>query len=131
MSHRFGGHPEALVNSVWDLFAKKSPLLGLWVAVQDEAIVGHLLADIRQWNGETVAWITQVEADVPTSRPLRDLVLQILEDWVEQFNLAFQGQGVKIERMVMETPRTAAVWARHAGFEPYRTIMHRHLGKKS
>lgn len=128
-SRRFEGDAEALVNDVWKLYAERSPALGLWVVVEGERVVGHLLAFIRQWDGQHVAWVTQLVIDAqPVSREFREDGIRALEAWVEQFNLAVRAQpNLQVDTMMMSTPRSAAAWLRHYGFEDYRTLCRRRV----
>ncbi len=126
MSARFDGNADALVDDVWKRFAAKDPTLGLFVGVENEVIVGHVLAMIQPWDGRYVGWVTQVEHDHRAGRALIDAVLAVLTDWVEQFNFAFRNtQGVRVDEMIFVTTRPADVWAEHSGFTPYRYLMRR------
>ncbi|HAM54127.1 MAG TPA: hypothetical protein DCQ64_01400 [Candidatus Rokubacteria bacterium] len=128
-SRRFEGDADALVSDVWTLYAQKSPALGLWAVIQDERVVGHLLAFIRQWDGQNVAWVTQLVIDAqPVPREFRDAGMRMLESWVEQFNLVTRTQpNLRVDTMMMSTARSAAAWLRHYGFEEYRTLCRRRL----
>jgi len=127
MSARFDGNAESLVNDVCKLHAEKSPLLGLFVAIEDEQVVGHALAFVRDWDGRWVAWVTQVEMDHPVDRVLRGELLAVLGRWVEEFNLAFKVQGIHVSEMMICTPLMHDGWARHSGFTPYRYLMIRKI----
>ena len=127
MSRRFDGDADALVNQVWKLLAEKSAALGFWVGVEDEQIVGHVLAIVQPFDGRWVLWVTQAENDVRITRAFHDLVLGTLEDFCETFNYSFAAQGLKLDRMLMTTPRNGAAWARHSGWEEYREIRQRLL----
>lgn len=125
MSHRFDGNDEGLVTTVCKLHAEKSPALGLWVGVHEDRIVGHALAQIQQYDGRWVVWLTQVEADVPVGSAYRDRVLAAIEEWAAQFNASFKAQGIHVTEMLMSTPRMTSAWPRHSGFEPLRVIHRR------
>ena len=127
MSHRFEGDAEALVNDVWKCFAERSAMLGLWAILEGEEVIGHLLAFIKQWDGQWVAWVTQLEIDRPITKEFREAGLAALEEWVEQFNFSFQNQGVRIDTILMSTVRETEGWTRHFGFEEYRQIRRRRL----
>lgn len=127
MSARFDGNPDALVNDVHKQFAEKSPHLGLFVALDDDEIVGHVLAQIQIHDGRWVCWITQVEHDRRAGRQLIDSVLAVLTDFVELFNLTFKAHGVRVDEMLFTTPRMSDAWAEHSGFVPYRYLMVRKI----
>jgi len=125
MSARFDGNPEALVDDVHARFAKKDPTLGLFVGIDGDEIVGHVLAMIQQHDGRWVCWITQVCHDARADRQLIDAVLATLTDWIEQFNFSFANHGITVNRMMFQTPHMNDMWGRHSGFTPYRYIMAR------
>lgn len=127
MSHRFEGDADALVNDVWKCFAEKSAMLGLWAALDGEMVVGHMLAFIKQWDGQWVGWVTQVEIDRPMTKESREAGLAALEDWVEQFNFSFKNQGVQISDILMSTPHPMEAMKRLFGFEEYRRIGRRRI----
>ena len=127
MSHRFEGDAEALVTEIWKGFAEKSAMLGLWAALDGDQLIGHMLAFLKTWDGQWVAWVTQVECDRPTAKEFRESALAALEDWVEQFNFSFQNQGVRIDTILMSTPRDTEAWFRNFGFEEYRQIRRRRI----
>lgn len=127
MSHRFEGDADALVNDVWKCFAERSAFLGLWAGLDGEEVIGHMLAFIKQWDGQWVAWVTQLEVDRPMTKALREAGVAALEEWVEQFNFSFQNQGVRINDILMSTPHSLKAMRRLFGFEEYRSIGRRHL----
>ena len=127
MSVRFDGNADALVNDVWKQVADKSPTLGLFVAIEDEQIMGHALGFIRDWDGRWVAWLTQVQLDHVVGHATHDQMLAFLGEWVEQFNLAFKAHGIHVAEMMDCTPLMHDAWARHSGFTPYRYLMLRKI----
>lgn len=127
MSARFDGNADALVNDVHKQFAAKDPTLGLFVGLDEEQIVGHVLAFIQQYDGRWVCWITQVEHDRRAGRQLIDAVLASLTDFVEQFNYSFKNHGIRVDDMIFVTPRMTDAWAEHSGFIPYRYLMSRKI----
>lgn len=122
MSARFDGNPEALVDDVWKQYAAKAPTLGLFVAIEDDQIVGHLLAFVRDWDGRWVGWIAQVEHDRVADRATVDGVIATLTDWIEQWNFSFATKGFRVDEMIFCTPHMHDAWARHSGFTDYRSI---------
>lgn len=127
MSARFDGNADALVDDVYKKHAEKSPFLGLFVALDDDEIVGHLLAFVQQWDGRWVSWITQCESDRPVNRAFRDHTLAVVAEWVELFNFSFKNHGIHVDDMMDCTPHMSDGWARHSGFTPYRYIMIRKI----
>ena len=127
MSARFDGNPDALVDDVHQRFAKKDPTLGLFVGVQDEQIVGHVLAFVQPFDGKWVCWICQVEHDQRAGRALIDAVIAALTDFCETFNYSFKTNGIVVEKMIFQTPRMTDAWAEHSGFTPFRYLMIRSI----
>lgn len=128
-SRRFGGDPKAMTELVWNLYAQNSPLLGLCVAMEDDVIVGHVLATITQWDGRMVGWVNQMEMDASCSRPFLDAQLDALDAWVKEVNdwYALQRMPVVIKDVLMQTPRMSDAWSRHVGFDAYRLICRREV----
>lgn len=125
MSARFDGNADALVNDVFERFAKKDPTLGLFVGIEEEQIVGHVLAFVQPWDGRWVAWLTQCEHDRVADRTLVDGVLTVLTEWIETFNFSFKSNGIRVDEMLFCTPHMNDAWARHSGFTDYRSIKRR------
>jgi len=128
MSRQFDGSGSVLVNCAWKMYAENSPYLGLWVAVDGYSdVVGHALGDIEVWNGRTVAWINQVKMDGPAGYALKEEFMHAVDQWIREANQ--QAQATKtsspVTEALMMTPRMTDAWARHAGFEVYRTIYRR------
>lgn len=128
-SRQFDGSGEALVNSTWKLYAENSPLLGLWVATDDsdDSIVGHMLGDIEQWGGRTVAWITQVVMDNITPQTLKHQAIDAFDNWVAEVNQWSESNKLpwRVSELLMMSPRLTDAWARHAGFDLYRNVYRR------
>lgn len=127
-STRFGGNGEALVHQTWKAYADGTPYLGLWVAVDGatETIVGHALADIRNWDFHTVAWVTQVVMDTTAPPTLKTDFLLALDHWVKDVNrqaTALNPQWKPVTKMLMLTGRDAKAWEKHAGFHVEHTLM--------
>lgn len=129
MSARFDGNPDALLDDVYQRFAKKDPTLGLFVGIDNEEIVGHALAFVQPYDGRWVAWLVQVENDGIANRALVDSVLAVLTDWIEQWNFSFVNHGVRVDEMLFCTPHMNDAWARHSGFTDYRSIKRRAIPK--
>ena len=127
-SKRMNGNADVLVNTVWKLYAEKSPLLGLWVWITDDKrLIGHALAKVEEFDGRLVGWVTQVEMDEPATRNEKELGITTLENWVRNLNQLYQAQGIKVTELMMISKRMNDPWARHAGFELYRAIFRREV----
>ena len=132
MSARMGGNATLLKTQVWELYAKASPLLGLWLAFKGEQVVGHALGQIQSWDGRLVAWINQVEMDTIAGKALKDTFLRNTEQWVHAVNRVLkQNNTAPVREMMMVTRRGSSHafdhWSRHAGFDPYLTIYRREV----
>ena len=127
MSARFDGNPDALVDDVAKRWAAKDPTLGLFVGIDGEDIVGHVLAFVREHDGRWVGWLCQVEHDRRARRPLIDACVAVLTDWIEMFNFAFANHGIHVDSMMFQTPHMNDMWGRHSGFTPHRYLMIRKI----
>ena len=132
MSHRLGGNAILLKNQVWELYAKNSPVLGLWAALDHETVVGHALAQIQGWDGRLVGWVNQVEMDTAAGTALKDTFLIALENWVHMVNASLkQSNQDLIHELIMVTRRASDHghdhWSRHAGFDPYLYLYRREV----
>lgn len=130
MSARLGGNAPLLKSQIWELYAKASPLFGLWLIFKGDQPIGHALVQLQSWDGNLVAWVNQVEMDMPAGRALKDTFLTSLENWVHTVNRHLkQSNAALVDEIIMVTRRGSAKlydhWARHAGFEPYLTLYHR------
>lgn len=128
MSFRLAGDGDALVQEVWDLLAKKSPALGLWVALEDEMVVGHILAFIRTWDARWCGWISQIEHDgAYPGRAVRDVTISTLENWVEEWNLVYgkPPHNARVTTLKAVSARMTEAWFRHTGFTPTQWIHER------
>lgn len=121
MAARWGTDAEALVDTTWKLFAERSKLLGLWIGLEGDQVRGHMLADVRMWDGKAVVWLLQTETDQPVTRVYRDYVLTRLDEWAAE---TAKAMSLTLDTIVMSTPRMVDAWARLSGFEPYR-VLHR------
>lgn len=130
MSERHGGDAVWLSQHVWNLFAQRSHLLGLWVRVdaKTDEIVGHLIATIQQWDGENVAWIHQAENEGSTmDQAAWNLGLFELKRWVEEVNAALPAGTEKVKRMLFSTPHDPRFFERRVGFKVYRHLLERRI----
>lgn len=127
MSERHGGDAAWLGQTVWSLYAARSPLLGLWVRVDaSDSVVGHLVATVQQWDGENVAWIHQAENDgPPLDREWWNRLLGELGLWVHDVNATLPQGTPAVRRLLFSTPHDARLFERRGGFRVYRTLMER------
>ena len=125
-STRFGGFGEALVHQTWKQYADGTPTLGLWAALDGETIIGHALADIRGWDFQTVAWVTQVVMDEAAPPTLKTTFLLALDGWVKDVNAQYatQPNWKPVTKILMLTGRDAKAWEKHAGFHVMQTLMY-------
>lgn len=127
MAARWGADGDALIDTLWQQYASRSKLLGLWVGLKDGEVVAHCVADIRTWDGKPVVWVLQVETDEPITRAYRDLVLATVDEWALG---AAKALGVTLERHMMSTPHMKDAWLRHCGYTPYRMLMERPISHR-
>jgi len=126
-STRFGGHGEALVHQTWKQYAETPQYLGLWVVTHHGTVIGHLLADVRGWDFQTVAWVTQVVMDDVAPPHLKTQAMLALDTWVKDVNrdCGTNPAWKPITRILMLTGRDAKAWERLAGFHSHLTLMQR------
>ena len=129
MSERHGGDAAWLSQHVWNLFASRSPLLGLWVRVdRDDEIVGHLVATAQSWDGESVAWVHQAENDgPPLGRDFWDQGVAELNRWVREINASLPSGAPQVRRLLFSTPHDPKFFERRAGFTVYRHLLERRV----
>lgn len=129
-STRFGGHGEALVHQVWKAYAETPLYIGLWVATHHDTVIGHALADVRGWDFQTVAWVTQVVMDEAAPPTLKTRFMMALDQWVKDVNreaTALNPAWKPITKLLMLTGRDAKAWEKHAGFRSHLTLMEREV----
>jgi hypothetical protein len=132
MSARLGGNAQLLKAQIWELYAKASPLLGLWVAFKGEQPIGHLLGQVQSWDGRLVAWINQAEMDTHAGLAFKDLFITALEGWVHTINRHLKQANQPLVREIMMVTRRGTAknfdhWSRHCGFDPYLTVYRREV----
>lgn len=130
MSARMGGNATLLKAQIWELYAKASPLLGVWLAFKGDQPVGHALGQVQSWDGRFVAWINQAEFDMVSTKEFRDLYLTTLENWVHTVNRHLKQASQPVIREIMMVTRRGTAknfdhWSRHTGFDPYLTVYRR------
>lgn len=132
MSARLGGNAQLLKAQIWELYAKASPLLGLWLAFKGDQPVGHALGQVQSWDGRLVAWINQAEFDMTATRDFKDLYINALEGWVHTVNRYLKQANQPVIREIMMVTRRGTAknfdhWSRHSGFDPYLTVYRREV----
>lgn len=130
MSSQFDGAGSTLVVQTYRLYADGTPYLGLWAAVDEHnEVVGHALGDIEFWNGRMVAWVSQVKMDGPAGYALKEVFMFALDAWVREANdyAKQHNQTWQVSEVMMMTPRMTEGWARHSGFDVYRTVYRRNV----
>ena len=101
-------------------------MLGLWVRLEDDQIVGHMVGTIQQWDGENVAWIHQAENDgAPMDQEFWNRSLAELTQWVRDVNASLPPNTPSVHRMMFSTPHDPRLFERRAGFRVYRHLMER------
>lgn len=128
MSERHGGDAAWLGQTVWTMYAQRSPFLGLWVLVDDyDAVKGHLVATVQQWDGGNVAWIHQAENDgSPMSAELWEHCMNTLTEWARDVNVALSKESAApVRRFLFSTPHNPKFFERRAGFHVYRHLLER------
>lgn len=112
------GNLEGLVRRVEASFVlgeQSETALAVWIAVEGDRVVGHLLATQEVYNDEIIGMVSQVWLDhgkVP--RALQDSVVFELEQWRDAH---------KFPRLLMITSRyRARAWQKRAGFKKWREI---------
>lgn len=121
-----GGDPIPLGNQVWKAFAERSPSLGLWVVVEDGRLIGHLLADIRTWDGRYVGWVLQLQLDgghdAITAAEVAS-TLAAMDTWISTWNA--QARGAEVREILFVTPHETEAWAKKFGFFKKRDLRSR------
>ena len=129
MSERHGGDAVWLSQHVWNLFASRSLLLGLWIRVDEhDEVVSHLVATIQVWDGENVAWIHQVENDgTPLDRAFWDRGMSELRSWASAVNVTLPQGTPPVQRLLLSTPHDPRFFEKRGGFRVYRTLMEKRI----
>ena len=129
MSERHGGDAVWLSQHVWNLFASRSQLLGLWVRIDEKnEVVGHLVATVQVWDGENVAWVHQAENDgTPLDRAFWDRGMSELRSWASTVNATLSRDTTPVQRLLFSTPHDPRFFEKRAGFRVYRTLMERRI----
>jgi hypothetical protein len=109
--------PSDVSNLVRTLFVVGDPRLGLWIAVEDDQVVAHLLATPEPWgeNRWKYCLIRQAWIDKGVNTMVEsDKVFQEVKVWAKSMGLS---------RLVMLTHRDEAAFMRRWGFRLYKSLM--------
>lgn len=112
---------DLLVKKVEAAFVVPMDTVAVWLAVDGERVLGHLLAVEDDWAGQKIGFVLQLSMDggrVPED--VRRLANQELEAWA-------RGHGYR--KLLMLTRRGAfRAWRRLYGFDLFRYLMTKELG---
>lgn len=125
-ARQFESNADVTVQRTWGLYASGTPLLGLWVALDaHDGIVGHALADVREWESVAVGWITQVVMDFHVDG-IPEQFTKECDAWIANINELGQVKSpttwVPIKQVLMVTPRMTDAWERYGGFKLHRQV---------
>ena len=118
---------DTLAASVWTHYATQSPVLGLFLGVDEAApdqVIAHSLAFLQLWNGEPVAWVVQFQSDCPMDRASLVAFHVLLDEWIHEYNAR---NTIKVRRAMLSTPHKEAVYVRWTGWRRYRTLLDRQI----
>lgn len=108
---RFGleSDPAVVTAHLTSFWAAGAETVGLWVMLDAERVVGHLIAVMETLWGVPYGMVMQVEIDHPfTLTPEQHhTMLGEVAQWA-------QAQGARSVKML--TPRDPEAWMRHSGF---------------
>lgn len=120
MSHRMGGNALGLISEVMTLLNQGAHAVCIWAVLEgpEHRLVGHAVAQIKEWNGHLVGWVTQVEMDHHAGVRLREQWLLDLDCWVHEGNALLVKAGhAPVTECMMLTKRHSEAWTRHAAFK--------------
>jgi len=125
MAERYGPDADTVVTLVMSSYATRDPRVAVWAFVRDGELVGHLMAKVREWDTEHLAWIHQLEYDGTSTQAQWDAAFAEFSSWVTEVNAAYKaaGQPVVIRRTVASTPHNPKFFERRAGFRVWRTLL--------
>ena len=109
--------PSDVSNLVRALFTVNDPRLGLWIAVEDDQVVAHLLATPEPWgeNRWRYCLIRQAWIDKGITTMVESgKVFQEVKVWAKSLGLS---------RLVMLTHRGQETFMRRWKFQPYKVLM--------
>mgnify|MGYP001619630912 CR=1 FL=1 len=110
--------PSDISHLVRTLFSVGDPRLGLWIAVEEDQIVGHLFATPEPWGDARPcryvlirqAWVDKgVDGRIESGR-----VFQEVKVWAKSLG---------VSRLVMLTHRDEGAFMRRWGFKEYKALM--------
>jgi hypothetical protein len=101
--------PAVVTAHVTSFWATGAETVALWVMLDGEAVVGHLIAVMESLWGVPYAMVLQVEVDHPYM-----LTPEQHQTSLDEVKAWAVSQGAT--RLKMLTPRDPDAWARHSGF---------------
>lgn len=113
---RLESDPCVVTSHLTSFWAAGSEAVGLWVMLDGETVIGHLIAVIESLWGVPYGMVMQVEIDHPYTLTLdqHGAIMAEVSTWA-------RGQGATSLKML--TPRDPEAWMRHSGFRPYLTLL--------
>ena len=130
MAERYTTDGDGVVTTVLAAYTQRDPRVGVWAIVTDGALVGHVMVKTRDWDGETLGWIHQIEHDGMATQAQWDAALAlVMRTWVPELNAAYAtaNQSTRVTRVVASTMHDAKFFERRAGFRPWRTLLIREV----
>lgn len=113
--------PDDAVALVRAWFAAGDPHLGLWIAVRDGILVGHIFATPEPIGAARLRYVLVRQAEVDAGIDLREeakVVFANIEDWTRRLGLS---------KMIMVTHRDADAMARRWGWRQYKAMMYKEI----
>ena len=130
MAERYTTEGDSTVTTVLAAYTQRDPRVGVWAIIRDTALVGHVMVKTREWDGETLGWIHQIEHDGIASQASWDEALAlVMRTWVPEVNAAYAAANLptRVTRVVASTMHDAKFFERRAGFRPWRTLLIREV----
>lgn len=127
-TERYGSEGDSVVTLVLSTYAQRDLRVATWAFLKNGVLVGHLMAKVREWDGEMFAWIHQLEHDGMSTQAQWDAAFAEFSLWVAEVNVAYKAAGQPaIRRIVASTPHNPKFFERRAGFSVWRTLVTREV----
>ena len=111
-------NPDILADHLWRLYATKDPRLGLWFVVDENVVVGHLLAEPVPFDYRgSCDYVLIRQAMVSARNDLRAINREAFKSTVEW------SRSLGAKKITMLTHREIAPFMRRWGFTPRKTLM--------
>jgi hypothetical protein len=109
------GMPEQLIEWLRESFIKRPDILGAWIALDDEHVVGHLLGWADAYFGEPYVFVYQTETDpnATMQEGMRERMVDELRHWIDALNWAYERaqSPLRMTRVKFATGRHDRAWA--------------------